>query len=330
MIPQNRVSGSVLANERTVNAQQFRRLSGYVSQDNEVLLPLLTVEETLMYSARLRLHGGFNMAKARVIELMHELELDYSFSIGVDLIHDPSVLLVDEPTSGLDSASALNVALLLKSVAVSQGKTIVLTIHQAGYQILELFGQTLLLLKGTVLHRGSLNLLEHRLRFAGQVISQHVNVMDYCTAPIMEVIILIQRFSKNIFRTKQLFAARIFLSALADFLSEFHLISSHIKYSCFPSSLPNCGSSICRSSMTYFKYWIFMHYLSLFKYPFEYFIINEYGGEKSKRKCLKAIEGQGLKDSQKWSNLSLMLGFVFGYRFLCFFILWYRSYRSQC
>ncbi|KAH9742823.1 abc transporter g family member 10 [Citrus sinensis] len=313
MIPQNRVSGSVLANERPVNAQQFRRLSGYVSQDNEVLLPLLTVEETLMYSARLRLHGGFSMAKARVIELMHELELDYSFSIGVDLIHDPSVLLVDEPTSGLDSASALNVALLLKSVAVSQ----------AGHQILELFGQTLLLLKGTVLHRGSLNLLEHRLRFAGQVISQHVNVMDYCTAPIMEVIILIQRFSKNIFRTKQLFAARIFVSALADFLSEFHLISSHIKYSCFPSSLPNCGSSICRSG-------IFMHYLSLFKYPFECFIINEYGGEKSKRKCLKAIEGQGLKDSQKWSNLSLMLGFVFGYRFLCFFILWYRSYRSQC
>lgn len=77
MIPQNRVSGSVLANERPVNAQQFRRLSGYVSQDNEVLLPLLTVEETLMYSARLRLHGGFSMAKARVIELMHELELDY-------------------------------------------------------------------------------------------------------------------------------------------------------------------------------------------------------------------------------------------------------------
>lgn len=34
-----------------------------------------------------------------------------------------------------------------------------------------------------------------------------------------------------------------------------------------------------------------MHYLSLFKYPFECFIINEYGGEKSKRKCLKAIEG---------------------------------------
>lgn len=32
MIPQNRVSGSVLVNERPVNAQQFRRLSGYVAQ----------------------------------------------------------------------------------------------------------------------------------------------------------------------------------------------------------------------------------------------------------------------------------------------------------
>ncbi|KAL9454615.1 hypothetical protein AB3S75_010086 [Citrus x aurantiifolia] len=42
------------------------------------------------------------------------------------------------------------------------------------------------------------------------------------------------------------------------------------------------------------------------------------------------MKQQGLKDSHKWSNLSLMLGFVIGYRFLCFFILWYRSYRSQC
>ncbi|KAJ6859188.1 hypothetical protein NC652_041471 [Populus alba x Populus x berolinensis] len=39
------------------------------------------------------------------------------------------------------------------------------------------------------------------------------------------------------------------------------------------------------------KYWIFMHCLRLFKYPFECFMINEYGGEKGKRKCLEIIEG---------------------------------------
>lgn len=41
-------------------------------------------------------------------------------SIGVYLVHDPAILLLDEPTSGLDSASALDVALLLKSMAAQQ------------------------------------------------------------------------------------------------------------------------------------------------------------------------------------------------------------------
>lgn len=56
-------------------------------------------------------------------------------SIGVDLVHDPAVILIDEPTSGLDSASALSVISLLRLVAFNQGKTIVLTIHQPGFQI---------------------------------------------------------------------------------------------------------------------------------------------------------------------------------------------------
>lgn len=89
------------------------------------------------------------------------------------------------------------------------------------------------------------------------------------------------------------------------------------------------------------NYWIFMHYQSLFKYPFECFMINEYEGEKGKRRCLEHMEGncylygegfvmqQGLKESHKWSNTGVMLGFILGYRFLCFLILWYRSHRTR-
>lgn len=527
MIPLRRVSGSVLVNEQPMNITQFRRISGYVTQD-EVLFPLLTVKETLMYSARLRLHVGLNRAKARVSELLKELGLEHvanvriggessrgisggekrRVSIGVDLVHDPAVLLIDEPTSGLDSASALNVASLLKYMAVKQGKTIVLTIHQPGFRILELFDQILLLSKGTVVHHGSLDLLEHRLRIAGHSIPRQVNVLEfaiemtvamvidseeseiedrdsaqdnehdrknlrlvngeetktYCSnPPFKEVIILVQRFSSNIRRTKQLFAARILQSVVAGivlgtiFMNAYNdprrmklqtqigffafsltfllsstteglpiyleerkilmretsrgayrissyvisntlvflpfllivallytipvywltglrremdgflyfsfivwlvVLTSNSFVACFSALVPNfiMGNCLIAGIMgSYFlfsgyfiskdnipKYWIFMHYLSLFKYPFECFMINEYGGEKGKQRCLQALEGtcflygdgflaaQGLKDSQKWSNVGVMLAFVFGYRFLCFLILCYRSYRTQC
>ncbi|KAK3036493.1 hypothetical protein RJ639_030507 [Escallonia herrerae] len=526
IISSRRVSGHVLVNEQRMDATYFRRVSGFVTQE-EALFPLLTVEETLMYSARLRLHGGLNKATARVRELLRELGLDHvegvrigsestrgisggekrRVSIGVELVHDPAVLLIDEPTSGLDSAAALHVMLLLKSMAKNQGKTIVLTIHQPGFRILELFDQVVLLSNGIVLHHGSLCLLEERLKFAGHCIPRQVNVLEfaidvtetllidiqendiivseaaqeydhirgffnfgnveenrkfYPNSPYKEVVILSQRFSKNIFRTKQLFAARISQAVLVGFLlgtifmnanndhkrfrmqtligffafsltfllssttealpiflqerrilmretsSGAYRVASYIIantfvflpfllmvallyttpvywlvglrrdlngflyfslvvwlvvlmsnsfVACFSALVPNfiMGMSLVAGLMGSFflfsgyfiskneipKYWMFMHYLSLFKYPFECFMINEFGGEKGKRRCLETIEGecmlygdgflvqQKLKGSQKWSNLAVMLVFIVGYRFLCFIILWYRSYRSR-
>lgn len=82
-----------------------------------------------MCSALLRLTAGRRkQAASRVRGLLKELGLDHvassrigggssncgisggerrRASIGVDLVHDPAVVLIDEPTSGLDSASAL-------------------------------------------------------------------------------------------------------------------------------------------------------------------------------------------------------------------------------
>ncbi|KAF5744062.1 White-brown-complex ABC transporter family [Tripterygium wilfordii] len=526
-IPPSRVSGRVYVNQQPMNAEHFRRISGYVTQD-EALFPFLTIEETLMYSARLRLYGGVKEAAARVKELLKELRLEHvanmriggesrrgisggekrRVSIGVDLVHDPAVLLLDEPTSGLDSASALHLALLLKSMALTQGKTIVLTIHQPGFRILELFDQILLLSNGTILHHGSLDLLEQHLRFTGHSIPRYVNVLEFAIEMtellvthvdqeikaeeseieqdgediktytnivnagairsfypnpwFREVLILGKRFTKTICRTNQLFPARmiqallggivlgtIFMHAANDpkrnkiqtqvgffalsltfllsstteglpiFLQERRIlmretsrgayrISSYVMsntlvfipfllsvailyttpvywlvglkseingflyftlvvwmvvlmsnsfVACFSALVPNfiMGTSLIAGFIGCFflfsgyfisknnipRYWIFIHYLSLFKYPFECFLINEYGGETGKGRCLEFVEGecllyghgflmkQGLKESTKWSNVGVMLGFIVGYRILCFLILWHRSYTAR-
>jgi ABC-type multidrug transport system ATPase subunit len=511
-----------------MNAKHFRRLSGFVTQDDS-LFPLLTVKETLLYSALLRLPGGRKEAASRVRRLLKELGLEHvsdsrigegsdwgisggerrRVSIGVDLVHDPAVVFIDEPTSGLDSASALHVATLLKSMVLNQGKTIVLTIHQPSFRILELFDRLVLLSNGYAVHDGSLHFLEERLRFSGHQIPLHVNVLEfsidvieslskqnsvslnnqcpheirhneghiartlyfnnhqekplcYPNSILEEVSILGQRFCSNIFRTKQLFAARVIQALVAGlilgtiflnvgkktgqvalqtrigffafsltfllsssteglpiFLQERRIlmretsrgayrVSSYVLsntliflpfllmvallYStpvywlvglrmsiygflyfslvvwmvilmsnsfvaCFSALVPNfiMGTSVISGLMGSFflfsgyfitkskipSYWVFMHYLSLFKYPFECFLINEYGGEQGNERCLVYDKGrcnlygsgflrqQGLKDSQKWSNLAVMLGFIIGYRVLCFVILWFRCYRRR-
>ena len=50
-------------------------------------------------------------------------------AIGVELIADPSLILLDDPTSGLDSFMAKSICKLLQTLAHDHGKTIKSKIH---------------------------------------------------------------------------------------------------------------------------------------------------------------------------------------------------------
>lgn len=546
--PQN--GGSILVNQEHVDKSQFRKISGYVTQ-KDTLFPLLTVEETMMFSAKLKLNLSPEKLSCKVKSLIQELGLSHvsstrvgdgddrvrgisggerrRVSIGVEVIHEPKVLILDEATSGLDSTSALQIIDMLKVMAESRGRTIILSIHQPGFRIVKLFNSILLLANGSVLHHGSADLLDVNLRLMGLELPLHVNVVefaiesietiqeqqksqqvqieppkrllgtmllkkgndqgesrsgkftlqqlfqqskvfdienlnvgmdftsDYANSRLRETMILAHRFSKNIFRTKELFAFRtiqmlisglvlgsIFgnlkdglvgaeqrvglfafiltfllssaIEALPIFLQEREIlmketssgsyrVSSYaianglvylpfllilailfavplywiiglnqnftaflhfllliwlVLYTansvvvCFSALVPNfivgnsiiagvIGSSFLFSG--YFisnheipNYWIFMHYLSLFKYPFEGFLINEFSNSK---KCLEYMfgacvmkgedvlkeEGYG-GESSRWKNVGVMVCFIFVYRFISYVILRYRCSQS--
>lgn len=55
-------------------------------------------------------------------------------SIGIDIIHKPSLLFLDEPTSGLDSTNAYSVVEKVKDIA-RNGSIVLMTIHQPSYRI---------------------------------------------------------------------------------------------------------------------------------------------------------------------------------------------------
>nr|AGV54674.1 hypothetical protein [Phaseolus vulgaris] len=196
-------SGTVLVNHKPVDKAQFRKLSGYVTQ-KDTLFPLLTAEETLMFSAKLRLKLFKEELCCRVKSLIKELGLDHvadtrigddrvrgisggerrRVSIGVEVIHDPKVLILDEPTSGLDSTSALQIIDMLKVMADTRGRTIILSIHQPGFRIVKLFSSLLLLANGSVLHHGTAELLGVNLRLSGLELPLHVNVVEFAIESI--------------------------------------------------------------------------------------------------------------------------------------------------
>ncbi|CAL5204358.1 unnamed protein product [Lathyrus oleraceus] len=211
--PQN--GGSILVNQEHVDKSQFRKISGYVTQ-KDTLFPLLTVEETMMFSAKLRLNLPQEKLCSKVKSLIQELGLSHvartrvgdgddrirgisggerrRVSIGVEVIHDPKVLILDEATSGLDSTSALQIIDMLKVMAESRGRTIILSIHQPGFRIVKLFNSILLLDNGSVLHHGSVDLLDVNLRLIGLELPLHVNVVEFA----IECIETIQQRQKSL------------------------------------------------------------------------------------------------------------------------------------
>ena len=139
------VSGQATYNGR-LNLATIR--SAYVMQQ-DVLLPTLTVRETLRYAADLRLPKTSKDERRRAVErVILDLGLKEAAdtkigssgqkgasggekrrtSIGVQMLANPSVLFLDEPTTGLDAYSAFQVVERLKQLALS-GRTIIISIH---------------------------------------------------------------------------------------------------------------------------------------------------------------------------------------------------------
>lgn len=74
-------------------------------------------------------------------------------SIGIDIIHGPSLLFLDEPTSGLDSTSAHSVMEKVHDIARS-GSTVILTIHQPSSRIQLLLDHLIILARGQLMYQG--------------------------------------------------------------------------------------------------------------------------------------------------------------------------------
>ena len=166
-----RTTGDITYN----GSPQLRSIrSAYVMQQ-DVLVPTLTVRETLYYAAELRLPPPTTSEERKRIidDVILELGLKECAdtrvgnnvhkgcsggekrrtSLAVQMLSNPSVLFCDEVTTGLDAATAFQLVATLKALAV-KGRTIICSIHQPRSEIWQLSDHVLLLAKGSPLYSG--------------------------------------------------------------------------------------------------------------------------------------------------------------------------------
>ncbi|KVH92999.1 AAA+ ATPase domain-containing protein [Cynara cardunculus var. scolymus] len=152
------IDGDIRISGYPKKQETFARISGYCEQ-NDIHSPHVTVYESLIYSAWLRLGSDVNEETKKVMELVElkplrdalvglpginglSTEQRKRLTIAVELVANPSIIFMDEPTSGLDARAA---AIVMRTVrnTVDTGRTVVCTIHQPSVDIFEAFDENL-------------------------------------------------------------------------------------------------------------------------------------------------------------------------------------------
>ncbi|KAI1849617.1 hypothetical protein JX266_004566 [Neoarthrinium moseri] len=194
-------SGKLTFNGAVPSDSVTRSVVSYVCQDDDALLPSLTVRETLRFAAGLRLPSF--LTKEQKNERAEEVLLKMGLkdcadnlvgselvkgisggekrrvSIAVQILTDPRVLLLDEPTSGLDAFTANSILEVLHGLA-NEGRTLILTIHQARSDLFSRFGNVLLLARGgSPVYAGSATDMITYFGNVGYECPKHTNPADF-------------------------------------------------------------------------------------------------------------------------------------------------------
>ncbi|KAI8629764.1 hypothetical protein F5Y19DRAFT_75536 [Xylariaceae sp. FL1651] len=195
-------SGDFYVNGEKVSDVDFKSVVGFVDQE-DTMLPTLTVHETILTSALLRLPRNMGRAakEQRVFEVEKQLGIYHirdsligseegkgrgisggekrRVGIACELVTSPSILFLDEPTSGLDAYNAFNVIECLVTLAKTYQRTVIFTIHQPRSNIVALFDRLILLAQGKTVFSGPFLQCQDYFDGIGYACPPGFNIADY-------------------------------------------------------------------------------------------------------------------------------------------------------
>ncbi|KAJ7947844.1 ABC transporter G family-like protein [Quillaja saponaria] len=194
------MSGLVLINGKVASISSYKKIIGFVPQD-DIVHGNLTVEENLWFSARCRLPADLLkpekvLVVERVIESLGLQAVRDSLvgtvekrgisggqrkrvNVGLEMVMEPSLLILDEPTSGLDSSSSQLLLRALRREAL-EGVNICMVVHQPSYTLFRMFDDLILLAKGGLTaYHGPVKKVEEYFSGLGINVPERVNPPDY-------------------------------------------------------------------------------------------------------------------------------------------------------
>ena len=207
------VDGSFYVNGEKASDSNYKSVIGFVDQE-DTMLPTLTVHETIMTSALLRLPRdmGKSVKEQRVYDVEKQLGIwaikdsligsedgngrgisggeKRRVGIACELVTSPSILFLDEPTSGLDAFNAFNVIECLVTLAKTYNRTVIFTIHQPRSNIVALFDRLLLLANGKTVFSGGFSQCQDYFDHIGYSCPPGFNIADYLVDLTMHVGVL--------------------------------------------------------------------------------------------------------------------------------------------
>jgi ABC-type multidrug transport system ATPase subunit/ABC-type multidrug transport system permease subunit len=196
------VSGNFYVNGEKVNDAEYKNVVGFVDQE-DTMLPTLTVHETILNSALLRLPRAMSRAakEQKVWDVEKQLGIYHirdsligseegkgrgisggekrRVGIACELVTSPSILFLDEPTSGLDAYNAFNVIECLVTLAKTYKRTVIFTIHQPRSNIVALFDRLVLLAQGKTVYSGPFASCQDYFDRIGYSCPPGFNIADY-------------------------------------------------------------------------------------------------------------------------------------------------------
>ncbi|KAJ7295013.1 hypothetical protein O6H91_Y217800 [Diphasiastrum complanatum] len=197
---QSHTSGRVYINGKEGSIQSYRKIIGFVPQD-DIVHGSLTVEENLWFSAKYRL--PVDMPKREQVLIVERIIATLGLgpirdslvgtiekrgisggqrkrvNVALEMVMEPSLLILDEPTSGLDSTSSRLVLQALRREA-AVGVNVVVVLHQPSYGLFSMFDNVMLLAKGgRTVYLGLVTEVDDYFKSLGYPVPDRVNPPDH-------------------------------------------------------------------------------------------------------------------------------------------------------